>query len=77
MIYVGDDPSLVKQFVKYLNPKDVVQDEEIVRQGDEGDFFYCIESGRYDVLVNGRKVSQFDNKVRRISSKLSSISFLI
>lgn len=64
VIYVGDDPSLVKQFVKYLAPKTVVQGEEIIRQGDEGDYFYCIESGKYDVLVNGKQVSEFDNKVR-------------
>ena len=63
VIYVGDDPSLVKQFVKYLSPKSVIKDEEIIRQGDEGDYFSCIESGNYDVIVNERKVSQFDNKV--------------
>lgn len=63
VIYVGNDPSLVKQFVKYLTPKNVNQDEEIIRQGDEGDYFYCIESGKYDVIVNGKKVSEFDNKV--------------
>jgi cAMP-dependent protein kinase regulator len=63
IIYVGDDPSLIKQFVKYLTPKNVIKDEEIIRQGDEGDYFYCIESGKYDVLVNEKKVSEFDNKV--------------
>ena len=63
VIYVGDDPSLVKQFVKYLTPKNVLKNEEIIRQGDEGDYFYCIESGRYDVIVNGKKVSELDNKV--------------
>lgn len=63
VIYVGDDPSLVKQFVKYLAPKTVFKDEEIIRQGDEGDYFYCIESGQYDVIVNGKKVSEFDNRV--------------
>ena len=63
VIYVGDDPSLVKQFVKYLAPKNVSNGEEIIRQGDEGDYFYCIESGKYDVLVNGKKVSELDNKV--------------
>jgi len=63
VIYVGDDPSLVKQFVKYLAPKHVIKEEEIIRQGDEGDYFYCIESGKYDVIVNGKKVSEFDNKV--------------
>jgi cAMP-dependent protein kinase regulator len=68
VIYVGDDPSLVKQFVKYLAPKNVIHGEEIIRQGDEGDYFYCIESGNYDVIVNGKKVSEFDNKV--INDKL-------
>lgn len=63
VIYVGDDPSLVKQFVKYLSPKKVLKNEEIIRQGDEGDYFYCIESGKYDVIVNGKKVLELDNKV--------------
>ena len=63
VIYVGDDSSLVKQFVKYLMPKTVVSGEEIIRQGDEGDYFYCIESGKYDVVVNGKKVSELDDKV--------------
>ena len=30
VIYVGDDPSLVKQFVKYLSPKIVSTGEEII-----------------------------------------------
>jgi cAMP-dependent protein kinase regulator len=54
---------LVKQFVKYLAPKNAVKGEEVIRQGDEGDYFYCVESGKYDVLVNGKKVTEFDNKV--------------
>ncbi|CAM4773371.1 unnamed protein product [Rotaria magnacalcarata] len=62
VIYVGDDPSLVKQFVKYLAPKYVFKGEEIIQQGDEGDYFYCIESGKYDVIVNGKKVYELDNK---------------
>jgi cAMP-dependent protein kinase regulator len=66
VIYVGDDPSLVKQFVKYLVPKTVAKGEEIIRQGDEGDYFYCVESGQYDVLVSGKKVSELDNQVRSI-----------
>ena len=66
VIYVGDDPSLVKQFVKYLVPKTVANGEEIIRQGDEGDYFYCVESGQYDVLVSGKKVSELDNQVRSI-----------
>lgn len=63
IIYVADDPSLVRQFVKYLAPKIVSEGEEIIRQGDEGDYFYCIESGKYDVIVNGKKVSELDSKV--------------
>jgi len=25
--------------------------EEIIRQGDEGDFFYVVDSGHFDILV--------------------------
>ena len=72
VIYVGDDPSLVKQFVKYLAPKTVLKGEEIIRQGDEGDYFYCIESGQYDVIVNGKKVTEFDNRVNDHKVRRSS-----
>ncbi|CAF1272014.1 unnamed protein product [Didymodactylos carnosus] len=62
VIYVGDDPALVEQFVKYLAPRDVKKDEEVIRQGDEGDYFYCVENGKFDVLVNNKKVFELDNK---------------
>ncbi|KAK3097186.1 hypothetical protein FSP39_007234 [Pinctada imbricata] len=46
--------------------KDVKPGENIIRQGDDGDNFYVIDKGVYDVLVtvNGqeKKIHRFDNK---------------
>ncbi len=32
--------------------RSVVKDEVIIKQGDEGDYFYVVESGKYDIFVN-------------------------
>lgn len=36
--------------------KRVRANEEIIRQGDEGDNFYVVDSGSFDVYVDGKKV---------------------
>ncbi len=51
-----DDAS--KQTVIHaLSEKKFKRDEEIIRQGDEGDYFYIIELGTVDFYVNGSKVA--------------------
>ncbi|KAK6204457.1 camp-dependent protein kinase regulatory subunit [Scheffersomyces amazonensis] len=40
-----------------LTSKSFSKDTEIIRQGDEGDFFYIIESGTVDFYVDGSKVN--------------------
>ena len=36
--------------------------ETIIRQGDHGDFFYVIDSGNFDILINGSKVGSYDGE---------------
>lgn len=36
--------------------KKVMVDEEVIRQGDEGDYFYVIESGQFEVVKDGEHV---------------------
>ncbi|XP_075251081.1 cAMP-dependent protein kinase type I-alpha regulatory subunit-like [Convolutriloba macropyga] len=40
-----------------MEPKTFKQGEEIITQGDEGDYFYLIHKGDVDVIVNKKKVS--------------------
>lgn len=42
-------------------PKDVAPGDVIIRYGDDGDNFYVIESGQYDIMV---PIDGEDKKVR-------------
>ena len=42
--------------------RSVVNGDVIIEQGDDGDNFYIIESGVYDIHVNKNKVGSYDNK---------------
>lgn len=43
--------------IQALSEKKFDKDLEIIKQGDEGDYFYIIEHGTVDFYVNGSKVS--------------------
>lgn len=49
----------IKNLVKAMSLKQVTAGETVIVQGDEGDFFYVIESGRYEIIVNGERVAVF------------------
>ncbi|GMM31956.1 cAMP-dependent protein kinase regulatory subunit [Martiniozyma asiatica (nom. inval.)] len=51
-----DDESL-KTIIFALEEKHVPKDTEIITQGEEGDFFYVVEKGSVDYVVNGQKVN--------------------
>ncbi|KAK6465156.1 camp-dependent protein kinase regulatory subunit [Scheffersomyces coipomensis] len=51
------DDSSKKIVIAALSSKSFVKDTEIIKQGDEGDFFYIIESGTVDFYVDGSKVN--------------------
>lgn len=51
------DASLKKTVVLALELKLFPKNTEIIRQGDEGDFFYIIVKGTVDFFVNGSKVN--------------------
>ncbi|CAF3985345.1 unnamed protein product, partial [Rotaria sp. Silwood1] len=59
---VMKNPDVFERLCKIVQDTVIYVGEEIIRQGDEGDYFYCIESGKYDVIVNGKKVSELENK---------------
>jgi len=54
-----------KQFDRVIDAmfsREVNENEAIIEQGDDGDNFYIIESGVYDILVNKQKVGAYDQK---------------
>ncbi|KAI5951995.1 PKAR [Candida jiufengensis] len=51
------DDSSKKTVISALQSKNFKKDSIIIKQGDEGDFFYIIESGIVDFYVNDSKVN--------------------
>lgn len=51
------DENSKKTVISALESKSLKKDSVIIKQGDEGDFFYIIESGTVDFFVNDVKVS--------------------
>ena len=52
-----DVASATPGLLEGLKPREVAEGEIIFRQGEEGEFLYFIQRGRYDVLIDGDKVS--------------------
>jgi len=56
----------MSQVLDAMLEKIVVAGDHIIDEGDEGDYFYIIESGKYDILkiIDGdnKHVGQYDNK---------------
>ncbi|CAI5756357.1 unnamed protein product [Candida verbasci] len=53
------DSSSKKTVIAALQQKSFKRDSVIIKQGDEGDYFYIIETGTVDFYVNDEKVSSF------------------
>ncbi|CAK9440391.1 uncharacterized protein LODBEIA_P44910 [Lodderomyces beijingensis] len=51
------DENSKKTVISALQSKNFKKDAVIIKQGDEGDFFYIIESGTVDFFVNDSKVN--------------------
>ncbi|OBA17515.1 uncharacterized protein OGAPODRAFT_23355 [Ogataea polymorpha] len=51
------DEDSLKTIIFALEEKRAPQGTEIIKQGDEGDFFYVVEKGTVDFFVNGQKVN--------------------
>lgn len=52
----------VDKVIDAMFGRQVDQDDVIIEQGDDGDNFYVIESGKYDIFVNKQKVGEYDQK---------------
>jgi len=60
------EPEQLSQVLDAMSERKVKSEECVIKQGDDGDNFYVIDSGTYDVYIddNGknRLVTQYDNK---------------
>jgi MFS family permease len=50
----------IEQLARALVQVPVAKDEEVVRQGGKGDRFYVIDSGTFDVIVDGAAVANLE-----------------
>lgn len=52
----------VDKVIDAMFGREVDEHDVIIEQGDDGDNFYVIESGVYDIYVNKQKVGQYEQK---------------
>jgi len=66
LLFKSLDREQFNQVVDAMFEKVVEPGDNIIKEGDDGDYFYIIENGQYDVfkLIDGaqKKVFQYDNK---------------
>lgn len=56
------DPKQKEKVIDAMFGREVVPGDVVIEQGDDGDNFYIIESGSYDILVNKNKVGEYKDK---------------
>jgi len=57
LLFRNLDKQQKKEIIDAMFERDVEIGTEIIKQGDEGDFFYVVDSGEFEILVNGKKVA--------------------
>eukprot|EP00002_Diphylleia_rotans_P008655 TRINITY_DN1867_c0_g1_i15.p2 TRINITY_DN1867_c0_g1~~TRINITY_DN1867_c0_g1_i15.p2 ORF type:complete len:352 (+),score=90.66 TRINITY_DN1867_c0_g1_i15:252-1307(+) len=65
ILFKGLDEEQKKDILNAMFEKKVVKDDVIIKQGDEGDNFYVIDSGEFDIYV---KIDGNPKKVLTVSS---------
>ncbi|KAL5289219.1 PRKAR2B.2 family protein [Megaselia abdita] len=61
LLFRSLDKEQMNQVLDAMFEKKVVLDEYIIRQGDDGDNFYVIESGVYKAFVNEKHIHTYNN----------------
>ena len=54
------DAAMHRELVQRMVPVSVVPGQDVIKQGDKGDYFYIAERGTFDVLVNDAKVHTYN-----------------
>lgn len=52
----------MQEVIDAMFERNVTPGDHVIDEGDDGDNFYVIDSGIYDILVNNKKVGAYDNK---------------
>jgi cAMP-dependent protein kinase regulator len=62
LLFRGIDDEEIGEVIDAMFLKEVEPGDEVITQGDSGDNFYVIESGEYEVYINGQKVHEYNNE---------------
>jgi len=60
LIFKSLDPENLNEVLDAMFHREVTDCENIITQGADGDNFYVIESGKYNIFVNGKQVGAYD-----------------
>lgn len=61
LLFRNLDKQQRKEIIDAMFERNVEVGVEIIKQGDEGDYFYVVDSGKFEILVNGTKVAESSN----------------
>ncbi|KAI9323764.1 cyclic nucleotide-binding-like protein [Dichotomocladium elegans] len=53
------DENQYEDVVNAMNEKQIIHDEQVIRQGAVGDYFYIVEAGTLDCYINDQKVASY------------------
>jgi len=55
------DEEQLQNILDAMEERTVAPDDVVIQQGDDGDNFYIIETGTYDILIGDSKVGQYND----------------
>ena len=62
LLFRSLEPEQMQDVLDAMFERKVQVDEHVIDQGDDGDNFYVIDSGKYDIIVGGNLVGNYDSK---------------
>ena len=62
MLFSETDPEDIERIVDAMDEKKVLSQEVVITEGQEGDYFYVIESGNYTASKGGQSVFTYEGK---------------
>ncbi|XP_048740174.1 cAMP-dependent protein kinase type II regulatory subunit-like isoform X3 [Ostrea edulis] len=62
LLFRSLEPEQMQEVLDAMFEKKVVEGDHVIDQGDDGDNFYVIESGYFDIIVNSNIVGKYENK---------------
>lgn len=62
LLFRSLEPEQMGEVLDAMFEKKVVEGDHVIDQGADGDNFYVIESGYFDIIVNGNTVGKYENK---------------